>query len=301
MLSKYDIRKELGYGLAVVPFIEDNLKENSINLSASKYAWTSVSGNYFFVDELNWPLYIREEDIPNEKKNRYILKHIGKGDSAVINKGGKEEIILFPHSTTYVETLEVLSTNGKIGGTCHSKVGTAAEGIGHIGTMMGPNYSGHCFVPLHNPTDSIIELAVGDTFMSVVFNYLDTPLEERNATTGAHTDKFASLGIHASREVLEVLNQDWKRLHQTVVEKLKMDPAFLQFKQRLKRQKRSKFFTKKNVLLVCIILIVMIVLGILAQFLDSRNGTNLWGDRYWSVLGAGLIVSIFQYIFDKLK
>ena len=40
MLSRRDIEKELGKGINVFPLQKDNIKENSINLTASTYAWT---------------------------------------------------------------------------------------------------------------------------------------------------------------------------------------------------------------------------------------------------------------------
>ena len=36
MLSKYDIISELGKGINIFPFNEDNLKDNSYNLTAAK-------------------------------------------------------------------------------------------------------------------------------------------------------------------------------------------------------------------------------------------------------------------------
>ena len=42
MLSKKDIERELGKGIAIVPFSATNVKDNSVNLTASKYAWGTV-------------------------------------------------------------------------------------------------------------------------------------------------------------------------------------------------------------------------------------------------------------------
>ena len=53
MFSKYDIEKELGKGISIVPFKKENIKENSINLSASQYAWTMSEGAIFLVMKTN--------------------------------------------------------------------------------------------------------------------------------------------------------------------------------------------------------------------------------------------------------
>ena len=47
MFSKSDINKELGKGINIYPFNEKNIKENSINLTASKYAWSIKEGEVF--------------------------------------------------------------------------------------------------------------------------------------------------------------------------------------------------------------------------------------------------------------
>ena len=301
MLSKRDIEKELGVGIAVVPFNSNNLKDNSINLTTSAYAWGTISQNYYCndLDHDMYPIYATQEEIPENERKHFKAYSIKSGDSVVVAQGKRKVILLFPHSTTYVETLEVLSTNGRIGGTCHSKVGTASLGIGHIGTMMGPNYSGNCFVPLHNPTNKMIILPVGETFMSVVFHYLDTPMNELNATTGGHTDKFSSLGIHVSQEELNELNQDWKRSHEKVVDKMMDDVNFLQFKKYLKRQKLSSIFSKRNIIVGIVIIVVCVFLGIVAEIVDAKTGTVVWGDRFWTVMGAGIVTYILQLLLQK--
>lgn len=300
MLSKRDIQRELGKGIAIVPFKEENLKDNSINLSAGNYAWGTISHEYYYNTGKNGgPLYFLEEEIPLSERKHYKARYIQAGNSVIVNHGHRKVILLFPHTTTYVETLEVLSTSGNIGGTCHSKVGTAAQGIGHIGTMMGPNYSGNCFVPLHNPTDKLIELPVGETFMSVVFNYLDTPVRERNATTGGHTDKFSSLGIHATMEELNDLNQDWKRSHKAVVEMMNADNNFKQFKKHLLRQRISRVFSKRNIITGCALIAVFVLLAVLAAYVDGKNGTTVWSDRFWTVMAAGIVVYILQILLPR--
>lgn len=301
MLSRKDIQKELGKGIAIVPFCEDNIKENSVNLSASEIAWGTISQTIYFnsMDIHDDDVYLQESEIPSCKKTKYKEYFLYAGDSVVLARENRKIILLLPHATTFVETSEVLSTNGDIGGTCHSKVGTAAQGIGHIGTMMGPNYSGHCFVPLHNPTDRIIPLPVGETFISVVFNYLKTPIAERNRTTGGHTDKFAALGIHASDDELKKLNSDWKRSHQTIINRMNEDSAFRHFKKNLRKQIFSSIFSKKNIIGGFILAILCILLGLLASYIDNINGTTVWTDRFWTVLGSGVLVTILQIFLDK--
>ena len=69
-----------------------------------------------------------------------------------------------------METKEVLSLNNYIGGTYHAKVGIVSKGMGHIGTMIGPNFSGDSLIAFHNVSDDLIVLKVGESFVSVVFH-----------------------------------------------------------------------------------------------------------------------------------
>ncbi|MGU9409619.1 hypothetical protein ACV31O_07975 [Clostridium perfringens] len=63
MFSGLDIDKELGKGINIYPFNENNLKENSINLNASKYAWSMKKGKVF---------YDKEGNLYNEDKNNNL-------------------------------------------------------------------------------------------------------------------------------------------------------------------------------------------------------------------------------------
>ena len=301
MLSKRDIEKEIGREIAIFPFNYENIKDNSINLTASEYAWGTVSCCYYYNSfSIEKPIYLNENDIPDSERQYYKKGFIEAGESVVIsNSDNSKVILLFPHSTTYVETLEVLSTGKNIGGSCHSKVGIAAQGIGHIGTMLGPNYSGNCFVPLHNPTDKIIVLQVGETFMSVIFHYLDTPMKEGNATNGGHTDKFSILGIKATEGELRILNEDWRHFHERVIEKMKDDDAYKTFKKKLWNHKLLAIVSKNNIIFSFLIIAVCIILGIIAQYLDTKYATTVWSDRFWLIFVASAISYILNLLIPK--
>lgn len=300
MLSKRDIEKELGKGIAIYPFSPENIKDNSVNLTLSDLAWGTVDHDYWYnPTRSNSKIYIDDSLIPSSQRNSYKKQSVRSGHSVVVKKQNHQFVLFFPHSVTYVETKEVISTGNNIGGTCHSKVGIAARGIGHIGTMMGPNYSGHCFVPLINATDELIEISVDETFFTVVFNHLDTPIDDGNVTTGGHTDKFSSLHIYASQEQLNLLNEDWKRSHKTVLSKMKQDETYSSFRHSLRVNKIKSFFSKNNLLFAVCLLVIFLLLGLLANYVDSVNGTEVWTNRFWSVFGAGVVVFILQQFRGK--
>ena len=155
LLSDEDIKKEIGRNIFIHPFKERHIRGASINLSVSKLAW------------------IRED---KEVKSAY--------DS------NKELIIIPANSTALIETNEIIHVSNIIGGTFHSKVALVAKGLGHIGTTLDPGWIGNCLITIHNHSNSVIKLAVGDTFISLKLFYVNTP------------SKFVNNNIHGRPELL---------------------------------------------------------------------------------------------------
>lgn len=301
MLGKHDIIKEIGKGICIYPLNENNIKENSVNLSASEFAWSTTSGE----------IYEDKNEMDKNKKfsltqdsnhdNKLIIK---SRDSAVITEGINKYIILLPLSTTLIETKEVLSLSSYIGGTYHSKVGLVSKGLGHIGTMVGPNFSGDSLIAIHNISKELVVIKVGETFVSVVFHYLDTPYLPINPTTSGHTDKFAELGLYVPEEQLSVLNEDWKKKFDDVSSKMCKSEEYKNFIAKAKEEKNKKikkFFCKKNIITLFVTGIVFFGLFFIAHFVDNKAGNNYWTDRYISVGCSGVFVAIISKIISFLK
>ena len=218
MLSKIDIDKELGKGINIYPFNEENIKENSINLSASSYAWSMKRGKCYIDNAGNIHKY--------NKNNSSEEIEIFKGKSSVKEINGEKYIILLPMSTTLVETQEVIAIDNYIGGTYHSRVGIVSLGIGHNGTMFGPNFSGHSLIAIHNVSEYPLKVKVGDNIVSVVFHYLNTPIDFPNATNGGHLDKMSGLGIKLNSKEEQFLGEDWKKKINEVRERMNSSEEF---------------------------------------------------------------------------
>lgn len=105
MLSRRDIEKELGKGINIFPVIRENFKENSINLTASGNAWTMGSGTVYWFGGTDFRM--------TETAGKRRAKTFSKGSNCVFwDKQGDQHnsyIVLLPHSTTLIETSEVLS------------------------------------------------------------------------------------------------------------------------------------------------------------------------------------------------
>lgn len=301
MLSKFDILNELGKGISIYPLNENNIKENSINLSASEFAWATKSVD-IFVDETesdpNKKFSLKQKESHNKKVT------IKKQNSAVVEDGGEKFIVLLPLSTTLIETKEVLAVNNYIGGTYHSKVGMVSKGLGHIGTLVGPNFSGDSLIALHNISSKLIVIKVGDTFVSVVFHYLNTPYNHNNPTISGHTDKFSELGLYISEKEASILNEDWKKSFKEVSYRMCKTEEYNSLKKKIKEQKNEKlkkYFCKKNILIVSITIIFLIGLYILSSIVDKNAGNHLWTDRFINVGCSGIIIAIISCVVKYIK
>ena len=297
MLSRIDIENELGKGINIYPLKLNNFKENSINLTVSQNAWASCDGTVYWYenDKLSFT--------PNGDYKKKI--DIKKGCSCILDANGKRKLmILLPHSTTIVETSEVIAVASNIGGALHSKVGVVAKGIGHIGTMLGPGYCGHLMISLHNITDGIIVLPVGSTFVSLTFDYLISEVPRTSATTSGHVDKFSELGIKVDETTTTFLTEDWKSTLDGVRDKMTNSDEYIGLQERKKqnRIKKLKEMINKNIVIsIIVVIVVFIILYLLAKYADTKCGVPVWVDRFWNVGCSGLICSVLLGIINSIN
>ena len=296
MLSKLDIDKELGKGINIYPFNSENIKENSINLSASKYAWSMKKGRVYIGEE--------GEVYSDNKSNSMKEIVISKGRTAVREINGDKYIILLPLSTTLVETKEVIAIDSYIGGTYHSKVGLVSLGVGHNGTMFGPNFCGHSLIAIHNVSDYPLKIKVDDTIVSVVFNYLKTPIDFPNATNNGHLEKMSRLGVILNPSDEEFLNKDWKKNIFEVREKMKQSGEFKVYKQDMRKRKLQSIYNYLNIrnsLILVMTLLIFIIIWYSCSYIDNQNNNSILTDRYWNVGFSGILVVILQVMIGMIK
>ena len=156
MLSIENIYREIGKNIFICPLDVNNFRDNSIDLTASKFAWTS-EGDYIY----------------NEKD---------------------KSITVPKHKTACILTNEAIYVTSKIGGTYHSRVSMVRNGLGHIGTMLDPEYVGQSLIMLHNTTENDIIIKEGERMVSLVFYYLSTPIcKSTLPTPPSHLEKVARL------------------------------------------------------------------------------------------------------------
>lgn len=296
MLGKKTIEKEIGKGICLFPFEPKNIKENSINLSPSEYAWTMGNGNVAYNKE--------KLDFQYTKKSQEegkVIKKFQKGDSAIITTlGNIKTIILLPHSTTLIQTKEVVGINNYLGGTVHSKVGLVSLGIGHIGTMLGPNFCGHLLIAIHNITDDLISLNINETFVSVALYYLTSKVEKNNPHMTGHLDKFSSLGIKLKDEERVFLSEDWKMDFNSIKTNMKDTEAYRKF---ISQMETESFFSTKKGKITLLALLTILFIGLLigSYFYDRHTGKNFWFEKAISIFTTVVLVPIITFITSKIS
>lgn len=154
MLSKEDYTREIGKNIFIYPLDYARILGNSIDLTASEFAWTSTGKNIY-----------------DEKTG--VIK-------------------VPPHETACILTREAIYVTSDIGGTYHSRVSMAQKGFSHLGTMLDPEYYGQSLIVMHNITDKELEINAREheRIVSIIFYYLKTPiLTESHKPNPGHLDK----------------------------------------------------------------------------------------------------------------
>ncbi|WP_140401718.1 deoxycytidine deaminase [Gemmiger sp. An50] len=302
MLSRRDIEKEIGKGLCFYPLKPSNIKENSVNVTISKYAWCQSDATIYWYGKNKFSLSSSHGTI------RKTL-HYRKGQRIVFtdyHKGGhnSQYLLLLPHQTTIVETEEVIGIGNHIGGAVHSKVGVVAQGVGDTGTMLGPGYCGHLMISLHNITDDVIVLNVGDTFVSLTFDYLTTSVIRTSATVSSHYDRLLEHSCDMNSDDKDYFSQDWKSTFNSISEKMCSSAEFLEYKKTLQKNRFKefrKYINKRNIFAVILVCIAFASLYGGALFLDTLGTDPVWVDRFWNVGCSGLIGSFLMWLWGFLK
>lgn len=227
MLSKEDIYKELGNNFYIYPVIEANIRNNSIDLTASKFAF-SQDGNNIYQD-------------------------------------GK--IIMPSHKTSSILTNEAIYLSNKLGGTCHSRVGLTTKGLCHIGTNLDAGYYGQLLINLHNVTDEDIIISFNERIVTVILYYLSTPVAlgaglAANDWSPGHRDKLPEAirekynawidGTYNKTDDLDSSNTNiieshhWARRNQDLLREKMSDSTEYKNIKEVMKEREDRFLTKRQ-------------------------------------------------------
>lgn len=265
MLSIEDIYNEIGKNIFISPINVDNFRDNSVDLTASEFAWTT------------------DKDYIYDENSRCIS--------------------VPSHKTACILTRESIYVSSKIGGTYHSRVSLVKKGFSHIGTMLDPEYCGQSLIVLHNTTDHDLSIEYGERLVSVVFYYLNTPIHDAVlATPPSHSNKVAELDVE-ERYKRWCDNNPWannaKLLKAHFIEKDKDD---FEKKKRIYSQKKgplTRIWTSDIGRMVIKYFVVGIIYT-LAVFIINTKFSPI-DKSNWAAIAAAIVVGITSLIYTDLS
>lgn len=234
ILSNEDILNELGKNIYVYPFVSDNIRGNTLNLTSSNMAWSIM-------------------------QKESIVK--------VINE--KRVIVIPPHDTALIETEETIYVSNKIGGTYHSRVSKVSLGLGHIGTTLDPGWIGPSLIALHNHLDIPVTINVGASIVSIIFHYLNTESTYKNTNVSGQIKVLNYQEIKLTEVERHELNAEWRsnpdKLHENMLGEVDYRKIKSQIDKANKERKNSTSFRIRNIAksygppIICFAFVVFII------------------------------------------
>lgn len=216
ILSSVDFIKELGLSIYVYPLNDKNLKGGSLNLTASKLAWSVKSTE---------SIYDKNDDL----------------------------IRIPAHDTALVETEEAIYVNNKISGTYHSPVRLVSKGIGHIGTTLDPGYKGPSLIALHNILDRPVDIKVGETIATLTLTYLKN-ITDRDNTNSAGRNEILD-GYHKTEDEKKWLDEDWRVNEKALLIKMQSSSDYKNLKAKINAKykfAKSPYFINFYASVICL-------------------------------------------------
>lgn len=237
MMSIEDIYMNFGKNIYVYPTTHVIVKGASIDLSASQFAWSVKS-----------------------KKSIY---------------NDKTKMISIPaNDTAIIFTNEVLYVTNKIAGSYHSKVSFVAEGLGHIGTSLDPEFIGLSKLAIHNHSNKEFLLPVNHTIVSVCFHKLDTKVKEK-AQPDCQDFVTSMRGFEGYKKFKNYVDQrPWIINSRKLKEETRNDSQFKEFRQALINESVISYNAKAICKLVSPLIFVSLICLILCILFYNSKGNN---------------------------
>ncbi|MGA9378664.1 MAG: hypothetical protein WBV73_07825 [Phormidium sp.] len=263
-LSNINIEQEILKGnILIFPFDDKQIRGASYNFKVSKFAWKLEDGKTDY------------ETAYDEQNN----------------------LVRIPAKATgLILTHEIIWVSNKISGTYHSKVAIVCKGVGHIGTTLDPEYIGPSLIAIHNHSSKPIEFTPErETFVSLVFQYLDASSSIHHGNSPGRLDVFNDLGIRLSQypEVQRYLDQDLVKNPTSLKLALHGSDEFKEFKRKL--EKKKYWFLIPYAIIVPIFILLAISSGILHGN-ENNFKKHSWYKISTSVVDNSLIAFAAAFI-----
>lgn len=259
VLSNVDLEKELykNKNIMIYPLNLDNIKGSSYNLTASSLAWS-----------INTQKRICENNI----------------------------ITIPPNESALIVTQEVIWASNKICGTYHSKVSIVSQGAGHIGTTLDPTWYGHSLITVHNHSqDRGIKINVGDSFVTVMFYYLNKKTTKDQENTPSQTGQLGGFKKLDSTEkgfFEKKYNSSLSGLREEFEKQVELKTLAQKY-----NTTKSKMFTY-----LAILLFIIIWIGGSFIYGHYQNSKSYW-EGFWmftlTILASGGGLAMLQFVFKQ--
>lgn len=248
-LSNVDIEREIGRNIYIYPFSKSKLRGASYNLTASKLAWSLQT-----------------------KKSIYDAK--------------TDTLIIPQRTSALIETNEAIWVSLKIAGTYHSKVSLVSKGLSHIGTTLDPEYVGSSLIAVHNHSDQDIFIRPGETFVTLIFQYVRTKSSVKPGNDPGRPDVLRGYILNPEEEAW--LDQDFRKIPDRLKNKLAESEDY-----KLILAKRNAFISRLSSGAIYIVLGFLFVLNIAVYgTLVSQNERffdQLWYDPAINALFGSMV------------
>lgn len=275
MLSFVDIKKELGKNIYIYPVYPSSIKANSIDLHASKFAWSL-------------------------KTKKPLARSQGCH-------------IVPPNDTALVYTEESIYVSHKIGGSYHSKVTLVSQGLGHIGTTLDAHYIGNSLIALHNHSNDNFNLRIGQELVTLHLFYLHSPIfsnEQGNDNDPGHPRMIMAFDKKSVSQYISWRDQNqWVTSQRALLHKMLDSDEYKQCKrdyeveQRVFTHRVLWRFIRRITAVTFALLLVALSLAIPAYALDlgpvsvtlSKLCETFIYPAFAGILGAVITHSVLRY------
>lgn len=229
-LGYYDIINELGKNILIYPLDNSIIKNSSIDLTASNFAWSL-----------------------NTKKSIVIENN---------------EIVIPAKDTAIIITNESIYVSSKICGTYHPKVSLVSQGLSHIATTLDPLFIGVSVLSITNNSNNEISIQVGQPIVSVMLYYVKTP--SSNTSSYTSKEFITSLDEYQDYNVLNnwIIQNHWIFNYQDLREKMLNSEIYSKTINKTKYQNKFKYLLSNPNTTSILILILSISLIVLFTFLN---------------------------------
>jgi len=283
MLSNADLRKKIKNGnILIYPFIDTNVENANICVTASKYAWSIERKN---------------------SKHKYLFHAKGEGGGENKDKDDegrdkdKEQIRIPSKQCALVFTEEVVFVGEKLAGECIPRVDLSIDGLAYNGAPMKPGRAEILKITIFNQTDDDMYIDVGKRIAVLMFHELSSKDRKIIKAEADHNEKIYEFLFKCERDdiAIELLRRQKEfEDRKNITDKLKEDKNYIKFKKSNETLK-DKIDRNKVLIIFGLLLILLIVLMVVLRDKTTYSTVLNILTPVFGALFGGLLLKKFRW------